>query len=57
MVVDLVKNKQIAKFQVGYMSYTVLNKIKAFKDQVDINISLKFWKYNTGHYKKVVEER
>ena len=33
MVIEKFKKYQIAKFQVGYMSYPGLNHNKAFKDQ------------------------
>ena len=42
VVMDVFKNEMIAKFEVIYMSYPVLNQNKAFTYQVEISISSTF---------------
>ena len=44
MVMDVVNNDMIAKFQVGYLSYPRLNQNKAFKYQVERSMISKFCK-------------
>ena len=55
MAMDEVRNKQIARFQLGYTSYTGLNNNKLFKNLFKSNMGLSFDKNNDLHQNSVEE--